>query len=245
MERRIQFLNNSILKNIKSSKSIKSVILPVGTIEAHGIIPLGTDIIIPEKISIDIAEFLNCFIAPSLNYGITKSLLPYSGSNTLSKSTFQNIIFDIATSLKKDGFKNLIIINGHGGNNSALKEVAQKIFNNLKIYTIIVHWWIYCSDITDNIYNQKGGHGGIDETAMIHAIDEKLVNWELIDNDQVKGMVYKNGIDIIPFPAPIIYYKNKEGIPINDIVKAKKFYGKVIDKIRNEVKLLLDKFENI
>ena len=41
-----------------------TVVLPVGTLEAHGGIPLGTDIIIPEYLAERLAERLPLVIAP-------------------------------------------------------------------------------------------------------------------------------------------------------------------------------------
>ena len=50
------------------------VLLPVGTIEAHGVTPLATDNIIPEYICQQISGPLGALVAPTINYGITKSL---------------------------------------------------------------------------------------------------------------------------------------------------------------------------
>src|SRR4030095_8015652 len=58
-------------------------IVPVGTIEAHGAIPLGTDTMIPEATASGLAATLNALIAPSIAYGVTNSLLPFPGSTTV------------------------------------------------------------------------------------------------------------------------------------------------------------------
>jgi len=229
-ERRLFYMNSLDLKKIINRNKITNVLLPVGTIEAHGLIPLGTDAIIPEKLSVDIADQLNALIAPTIVYGITSSLLPYTGSITLSESSFENMIFDIAKSLKKDGFKNLLIINGHGGNISTLKKTSKKIYKELGLFVFIVHWWLLCSKITEEHFGQTGGHAGLDETAMIQSIDENLVRWELLDKP-VKGQAYKNGFDVIPFPAPIIYYKEGEGKPENNKDKSDKYYKKVKEEV--------------
>ena len=66
-----------------------TVIIPVGTIEAHGVSPLGTDNLIPMEIASRIAGDLNAIIAPAVNYGVTSTLLAYPGSVTVSSETFQ------------------------------------------------------------------------------------------------------------------------------------------------------------
>lgn len=229
-DRKLLFMNSLDLKKIMNKNKIVNVLLPVGTIEAHGLIPLGTDAIIPEKLSVDIADQLNALIAPTIVYGITSSLLPYRGSITLSENSFENMIFDIAKSLKKDGFKNLLIINGHGGNISSLKNSSKRIYKELGLFVFIVHWWLLCSKVTDEHFGQTGGHAGLDETAMIQAIDDNLVRWELLDKS-VTGRVYRHGFDVIPFPSPIIYYKEGEGKPENNKDKSDKYYIKVKDEV--------------
>jgi creatinine amidohydrolase len=63
MERRMQYMNWIDFKKL-IPKRIKTVILPIGTIEAHGVIPLGTDNIIPEEIALEIAEKIDAVICP-------------------------------------------------------------------------------------------------------------------------------------------------------------------------------------
>ena len=78
MERELQRLNWQTVRDLVPEKTT-TVILPVGTLEAHGSACLGTDNIIPETIARDIAERINALIAPTVNHGVTKSLLGYPG----------------------------------------------------------------------------------------------------------------------------------------------------------------------
>ena len=118
MERRFLKLNWHDIKT--RDKAIDKLILPIGTVEAHGITMTGTDVMIPESLSNDMADDLNAFVLPTMPYGITSSLLPYSGSIDISAEALKRIVLDIAHSVIKDNFKYLIIMNGHGGNNNAL-----------------------------------------------------------------------------------------------------------------------------
>ena len=123
MERRLQHLNWLTVRDLVP-KEIDTVILPVGTVEAHGSACLGTDNFIPEAIANDIAERVNALVAPIVNYGITKSLIRYNGGSTIKPENFRLYIRDILDSMVDTGFHNVILMNGHGGNNSSLKPVA-------------------------------------------------------------------------------------------------------------------------
>ncbi len=202
--------------------SIDTVILPVGTIEAHGISPLGTDVIIPEKLSQDIAEDINALIAPSVPYGLTGSLIPYRGSMTLMRETFENLLFEISLSLCKIGFKKLIINNGHGGNMSSVKNAASRIYSKTGLFVISIHWWINCGDLPEQIFGKTGGHGAVDETAMIQYIRPELVKWDYLS--RVPKYRPSKGIDAIPSPSTIIVYDENGGIPQDNPDLSEKFY---------------------
>ena len=61
-------------------EKIETVLLPVGSIEPHGVIPSGTDNLAPQAMSREIAPRLNALIAPTLNYGITETMAAYPGA---------------------------------------------------------------------------------------------------------------------------------------------------------------------
>src|SRR5262249_34227044 len=90
-------------------------IVPVGTIEAHGAIPLGTDTIIPVALAARLAPKWNALVAPAVGYGVTNSLLPYPGSTTVTSATFRAYLFEATAGLADAGFRRVVILNGHGG----------------------------------------------------------------------------------------------------------------------------------
>jgi creatinine amidohydrolase len=241
VERRIQYMNWIDFKNSVPRK-IKTVILPMGTIEAHGIIPLGTDNIIPECLSLEIAEKINAIVAPTVNYGITRSLLPYPGSITLRESTFTKMVQEIAGGLADNGFETIIFLNGHGGHIEELKSVVHRLWQEKQTKSIIVHWWLLTEQLVRKIWGETGGHAGLDETAMIYAIDETLVRKKHLKKEL--AMLRKPGFRPTPFPAPIILYKDGEGFPKLD-KRCKEFYDESIRLIAKEIKTTLKAFEGI
>ena len=72
MERELQKLSWLKVRDLVPSQ-IDTIILPVGTVEAHGSDCLGTDNYIPENNAHGIAERINALIAPTMPFGITKS----------------------------------------------------------------------------------------------------------------------------------------------------------------------------
>jgi creatinine amidohydrolase len=240
MERRIERMNWREVK--KAVEKIDRVILPMGTLEAHSITSNNTDTIIPEEIAINIAEKLNALILPAIPYGVTTSLLPYPGSVNIKESVLSEMILDIARSCKKDGYKSMIIINGHGGNNSAVDFVKKQIFLETGMFVYIVHWWIFAYPVCKEVFKADGGHGSVDETAMVLSIDENLVKQEYINDDSLYFQVI-DGISSIPSPASTILYSDNGG-KINPNKKlCREYHDKVISRLGDSLLEMLEKTE--
>lgn len=240
--RSISLLNWMEFKKLVPKK-IDTVLLPVGTIEAHGVIALGTDNIIPERLSYMLCEKLNTLIAPTIPYGITRSLLPYPGSLTVSVESFKNYLLDTLFSLSETGFKKIVIINGHGGNTETLKEIGRELFLKKRVKNVIIDWWILCQEETKEVYDQTGAHAGIDENAMILAISPELVKKNLYKKDLASTFI--PGVMATPFPTSIILYKEGEGHPDFDKEKASLLLEKVVKKLLKTILFIFKQWEKI
>lgn len=240
MERELQKLNWQTIQNLVP-KQINTIILPVGTVEGHGSACIGTDNYIPETIAEGIAERINALIAPTVNYGITKSLYRYNGGSTIKPETFQLYIRDILDSLADNGFKNIILMNGHGGNNTALKTVAYEFHKERKTNIVVVHWWDLCGEMTREFFGHHGGHAGTDETAMIQAIDEKLVDQKMYDEEL--AYYFRPGADVYPIPGSILLYKEGEGYPNFNLEQAKEYSDKVIEQVGDFVEMVIGRWK--
>ena len=208
-------------------------IVPVGTIEAHGAIPLGTDTMIPEALAAALAPRLNALIAPSIAYGVTNSLLPYPGSTTVSSATFAAYLFEAAAGLVDAGFRRIVLLNGHGGQSSEVGGVVARLWNEKRAYAAAVEWWGFAEELSAKIYpGVVSGHAGVEETAMVVAIAPELIDGARAT--KIRRFARHPGLRTRPFPASIILDKKEtagEGAPVLDPAKAKAFYDGVVVEI--------------
>lgn len=225
MERQLQRLTWLQIRKLVPTQ-IDTAILPVGTVEAHGATCVGTDNVIPESIAAGIAERINALIAPVINYGITKSLYRYNGGITIKPDTFAAYVKDVLDSLADSGFKNVFVMNGHGGNNDALKQTAATCYREKDLNIAVIHWWELCGDMTKEFFGHAGGHGGTDETAMVMAADPQLVDQDAYDPEM--AYLIRPGAVVLPVPGPIILYREGEGYPVFDRDQANEYRDKVI-----------------
>src|SRR5262245_62176477 len=125
--RELQDINWMEFKEVVPSK-INTVILPTGTLEPHGVINNGADITAPVAIARKIAREVNAMIAPIIPYGITGSMDAYPGAFSISEAAYRAYVRDVIGGLAKNGFRNIVIMNGHGGPQTAvLNQVATEV----------------------------------------------------------------------------------------------------------------------
>ncbi len=211
---------------------IQTVLLPTGTLEPHGVINNGADNTAPAAIANRIARRVNAMIAPTLPYGITGSMEAYPGAFQITESAYLPFVKQILEGLAKNNFKNIIILNGHGGPQTAvLTSVAAEVAAERHVRTLVINWWSFASDVTKQVFGEDGGHAGLNETAFIQAIDPSLVHPERYKDDLATPYPATGTWSAAPFPSSIGLYQPGQGYPKFDQKKADEYFNKVTDKV--------------
>jgi len=192
----------------------------------------GADNTAPVAISRDMAPRINAMVAPVLNYGVTGSLDAYPGSMRISEAAYRLFVTDILNGLADQGFRNILIINGHGGPQTAiLNDIAESVGRARRVRTLVTNWWSYCSDVTLQVFGEDGGHAGWNENAFIQAIDSKLIQKERYSDSLAEPRAASSSVSAYPSTASIILYQPKQGYVKFDEAKAKAYYKAVVDKM--------------
>jgi creatinine amidohydrolase len=226
------------------SAKIDIVLLPLGTIEAHGVTANGTDIIAPVAMAKEIAPRVNAMIAPVIPYGFTGILDAYPGGFTVPEDVYRAYVRAVLIGLAKNKFKNIIMFNGHGGGQTAiLSALAQEVGRETRTRILVMNWWSFCSDVTLEVYGEDGGHAGENETAYMMAIDPSLVWKERYKSDMATAIPAPNTWSAYPFPSSILLYKEGQGYPKFDLAKAKTYFAKVNDKVARLIEETIRKWD--
>jgi len=138
------------------------LILVLGSTEQHGYLSLTTDVKIPLALADAASQKTGVLVAPPLNFGVAPYFLTYPGTITLRLSTFLDAVEDIVRSVYGYGFRRLLVLNGHGGNDPArgrLTELANALPDlNVAFYA----WWTAHS---------------VQEVALQHNLKPSHANW--------------------------------------------------------------------
>jgi creatinine amidohydrolase len=151
------------------------VILPVGAVEAHGRhLPLDVDSLIPYELAKEAGEKTGALVLPVLPYGHCFSLREYPGTISISPDSLTAFVYDICSELVRNGFKKILVLNGHGGNSSPIKYALARLNEEVEFQACIVEWWTVKE--LSSICGENVGHADENEASMyIHYMPTDLV----------------------------------------------------------------------
>lgn len=214
-------------------EKVDTVLLPLGTLEPHGVTANGADIIAPVAIARALAPRVNAMVAPVVPYGVTGSMDAYPGAFTIPEDAYRPYVRAVLLGLAKNRFRQIVLINGHGGPQTAiLNAVAMDVGREAGVRTLVVNWWTYCSDVTLDVFGEDGGHAGENENAFMMAIDPSLVHKERYSGpDMATPNPAPGAWSAYPSVSSIGLYKEGQGYPTFDLPKAKTYFARVNDKL--------------
>jgi creatinine amidohydrolase len=117
------------------------LVVVLGACEQHGYLSLLTDARIPLALADAASQQTGVLVAPPLSFGASPYFLSYPGTLSLRLTTLLDLVEDLVRSAYGQGFRRLLFLNGHGGNDPArgrLYELANQLPElHLKWYA----WW--------------------------------------------------------------------------------------------------------
>jgi creatinine amidohydrolase len=118
------------------------IIFVIGACEQHAYLSLLTDVKIPLALADAASQESKVIVAPPLNFGSSPYFLTYPGTLSLRIDTLLQVIEDLVRSAYGQGFRRMLFLNGHGGNDGArarLYELANQLLElRIKWYS----WWL-------------------------------------------------------------------------------------------------------
>ncbi|WP_394740536.1 creatininase family protein [Natronococcus roseus] len=160
-------------------------VVPVGSTEQHGPhAPLGTDVLTAEAVADAALERADREVvrAPAIPVGIAEEHRQFPGTMWVSDDTFRSYVRESVESLAHHGFDRVVLVNGHGGNIDALREVGGRLTRSGEAYAVPFTWFEAVGDHSGDM-----GHGGPLETALVRHIDPDLVHEDRLEDARDGG----------------------------------------------------------
>lgn len=124
------------------------LMIVLGACEQHGYLSLLTDVRIPLALAEAASRETGVPLAPPVPFGISPSFAAYPGTLTLRASTFMALVADLARGAYDQGFRRIVFVNGHGGNEPG-RVVLSEMVNELPGLKACWYSWWTSRSVTD------------------------------------------------------------------------------------------------
>ncbi|UCH63289.1 MAG: creatininase family protein [Fidelibacterota bacterium] len=158
-------------------------LIPLGILEKHGPhLPLGTDLLDVRERALRAAKMEYSVIFPEFYFGQIYEAKHQPGTIAYSPDLVWEVLEETCDELARNGFKKIVLVNGHGGNNSFLPYFCQAQLAEDKDYAVVLFSPGYDSTTAQKVEALRktttGGHAGETETSMILAHRPDLAHVE-------------------------------------------------------------------
>lgn len=174
------------------SGALKAVILPTGSTEQHNEhLAMCNDTASVTLVAQKAAQLVypKVMVATPVPVGISPHWMDRKGTLTLSRETFLAVVFEICQSLQVHGVKNILVLNGHGGNVAPLRRSVPEFAGKLGIRIETNSYWDAYTPAIVKKYMVSGkapGHAAEFETSFAMAAFPERVRWDGVDYDKIK-----------------------------------------------------------
>ena len=159
------------------------VILPVASLEQHGPhLPVEVDSVLGETIARRTAEAVcargeQALVLPVIWTGISEHHMSFGGTVTLDYAAFAGLIEGVVRSVARHGFRRIVLLNAHGGNENALRTITDELTPKLGLPIVqFTYWYAAAAAIASILEIQTGlSHACEAETSMMMAGRPELV----------------------------------------------------------------------
>ena len=139
------------------------VVLITGACEEHGYLSLAADIVVPLEIARQACRREGVLIAPPFAYGISTYFTAYPGTLSLSPETFAAVTRELLQGLLGQGFRRILVSNGHGGNTAVLDSLLEEMGRaHPEAHLALFQWW---------------RHPAVDAVAQEAGLPQYHANW--------------------------------------------------------------------
>ncbi|MCA9246199.1 MAG: creatininase family protein [Planctomycetales bacterium] len=176
------------IRNLNGEQTL--VVLPLAASEQHGPhLPTGTDTIICQAVAEAVEAQLadRILLLPSLWLGASDHHLRFGATLTASLDVYETLLLEIVQPLLRNGFRRLLLLNGHGGNIDPMRVALRRLQTPFPSALLLAasYWSIAAAEIAAQMEGpcKTVGHACEAETSLIMHLRPELVKTEAIRNE--------------------------------------------------------------
>ncbi|UOM35115.1 creatininase family protein [Acuticoccus sp. I52.16.1] len=163
------------------------LVVSIAAVEQHGPhLATGTDAFIGNHFlaALEAARPAGVIVLPQVAVGCSEHHMDLGGTLTVSHATFTAYVMDVVGSALRHGFRNVLILNSHGGNQAVGGTIAQMLAQDHPDCRIVfTTWWqLAGARLRELVEGGRGavGHACEFETSLLMAAEPDAVRDALI-----------------------------------------------------------------
>src|SRR5580765_3453667 len=159
-------------------------LLPFGILEKHGPhLPLGTDLLDVRYAALHAAEQEYAVVFPEYYFGQIAEARHEPGTIAYSRNLQLALLQETTDEMARNGCKKVLIVNGHGGNESLLPYFAQTQLDKPHDYVVYVQWGFDGSSLKAMKNDKLDMHAGQSETSNVMVTHPELVHMDRVNQE--------------------------------------------------------------
>ena len=162
------------------ARSGATCVIPLGILEKHGPhLPIGTDLIDCREVSLRAAAEEYTIVFPAYFVGQIFEAKHQPGTIAYGSRMMLDFLQQTCDELARNGIKKIILVNGHGGNESFLRYFCQSQLESRRDYAVYLFDPAYDAATAERLNKLRkttlDGHAGEEETSVMLAHHPDLV----------------------------------------------------------------------
>jgi creatinine amidohydrolase len=159
-------------------------LLPFGIIEKHGTqLPLGTDLIDVRYASLQATKQEYAVVFPPYYFGQIAEARHEPGTVSYSAQLQMELLQATTNEMARNGCKKVVIVNGHGGNESLLPYFAQSQLDSPKDYVVYIYGLQHRVHDALPLQDKVDEHAGESETSNMMVSRPDLVHMDRVGQE--------------------------------------------------------------
>lgn len=174
-------------------KEIDTVLFPIGSVEVEGPhLPLGVDSIVALEVAKRVASGRKLLIAPLVTVTYSEWHMGFPGTLSIRLSTLTQVLRETCEDLVEHGFRRIMFINSHVGNDPAIMEIAHELLRCSAARVGMVNLWAIANQMGKDVPELKEKtflHAGEIMTSVMLALRPELVDMNKAQKEFVKARI--------------------------------------------------------
>jgi len=200
-------------------------IIPIGSLEKHGEhLPMGIDGLVTHKVALLAAKEEPVAVLPPLFYTYTKEMKNLPGAISIETGLLLGFLENLCDEVARNGFRKIILLNGHGGNNALLKVLLQQVCDKGKNYALYVPPIYLAPEVIGKLKEtSETGHACEVETSFALYLYPELCKMDRVPEEFYTS---RKDYDVSPAVTSVDWYASYPDAYVGDARKASVEKGK-------------------